>query len=159
MFVLLGNMGCEGGSLRNTLHYLQLNGLMLASDYPYKARQALCRYIPTLAKVHVKSWAVLPTHDEEALKATLATVGPLPVSINASPHTFQFYHSGIYDDPDCPSDTVNHAMLLVGYTKDAWILKNWWTEKWGQKGYMYIKRNKNRCGISNFVAYITVYDY
>lgn len=66
------------------------------------------------------------------------------------------YSSGVYDDSSCPSNTVNHAMLIVGYTKDAWILKNWWGSHWGQNGYMLLKRNKNRCGIANYAAYALV---
>lgn len=67
-----------------------------------------------------------------------------------------FFRSGIYDDESCSSNVVNHAMLIVGYTKDAWILKNWWGSRWGEDGYMRLKRNRNQCGISNYVAYVTV---
>lgn len=59
------------------------------------------------------------------MKAVLNEVGPIAVSINASPKTFQLYSEGVYDDKDC-SGTVNHAMLLIGYGEDYWIVKNWW---------------------------------
>lgn len=32
-----GNLGCRGGSLRNTLRYVHTYGLMKADDYPYVA--------------------------------------------------------------------------------------------------------------------------
>lgn len=64
--------------------------------------------------------------------------------------------SGVYDDHSCSSSTVNHAMLVVGYTKDAWILKNWWGSHWGENGYMRLKRRVNRCGIANYAAYALV---
>lgn len=67
-----------------------------------------------------------------------------------------YSRSGVYDDIACSSSVVNHAMLIVGYTKDAWILKNWWGSKWGEDGYMKLRRNKNQCGISNYVAYVIV---
>lgn len=67
------------------------------------------------------------------MKAVLNEVGPIAVSINASPKTFQLYSDGIYDDPTCSKTAVNHAMLLVGYGEDYWILKNWWGSKWGEK--------------------------
>lgn len=66
------------------------------------------------------------------------------------------YSEGIYDDPACTKDVVNHAMTAVGYTKDYWILKNWWGNKWGENGYMKIKRGTNLCGLSNFAAYAVV---
>jgi cathepsin L len=68
------------------------------------------------------------------MKAVLNEVGPIAVSINASPRSFQLYSEGVYDDPDCSSSSVNHAMLLVGYTEEYWILKNWWGSRWGEKG-------------------------
>lgn len=67
-----------------------------------------------------------------------------------------FYSNGVYDDAFCSSHTVNHAMLIVGYTKDAWILKNWWGSNWGEDGYMRLRRGRNRCGIANYVAYALV---
>lgn len=66
---------------------------------------------------------ILPK-DEEVMKAILNEVGPIAISINASLRTFQLYSEGIYDDKDCSKATVNHAMLLVGYGPDYWILSN-----------------------------------
>ncbi|XP_076261029.1 cathepsin L4 [Rhynchophorus ferrugineus] len=152
-----GNYGCGGGSLRNTLRYLEkAGGIMAYSDYPYIAKQRKCHYDKNLAIANITSWAVLPARDEKALEAAVAKMGPIAISINAAPHTFQFYHRGIYDDPTCTSFTVNHAMLLVGYTRDAWILKNWWGKHWGEQGYMRLRRHHNRCGVANYAAYALV---
>ncbi|XP_022915428.1 cathepsin 8 [Onthophagus taurus] len=152
-----GNFGCSGGSLRNTLKYLdKVGGLMAFDDYPYVAKENKCKYDSRKTLVNVTSWSILPSRNEKALQKALVKIGPIAVSINARPRTFQLYHKGIYDDQSCESNTVNHAMLLVGYTKDAWILKNWWGNRWGENGYMRLKRNKNRCGIANFAAYALV---
>lgn len=148
-----GNMGCRGGSLRNTLHYIDKEGLVDNSAYPYLAKESNCHHKKTDKSVHIRSWTILQSRDELALKTAVAFVGPVAVSINASPSTFQLYHDGIYDDPACTSDKVNHAMLLIGYTKTAWILKNWWSEAWGKQGYMYLRRDRNQCGVANFAAY------
>lgn len=64
--------------------------------------------------------------------------------------------NGVYDDHLCSSDTINHAMLIVGYTPTEWILKNWWGDRWGENGYMRLAKNKNRCGIANYAAYVKV---
>lgn len=155
--VSTGNYGCGGGSLRNTLKYLdKCGGLMAYQDYPYLAKQKKCEFDNSRAMVNVSSWAILPARDERALEIALARIGPIAASINASPRTFQLYHKGIYDDEACSSNTVNHAMLLVGYTKDAWILKNWWGSHWGENGYMRLRKNKNRCGVANYAAYALV---
>ncbi|KAF7384824.1 hypothetical protein HZH68_014436 [Vespula germanica] len=63
---------------------------------------------------------------------------------------------GVYDDVACTSDIVNHAILIVGYTPNEWILKNWWGEHWGEGGYMRLARHKNRCGIANYAAYAKI---
>ncbi|KAJ8918775.1 hypothetical protein NQ315_015095 [Exocentrus adspersus] len=155
--VSYGNYGCGGGSLRNTLRYLEkVGGLMTYTDYPYVSKQQRCFFDKHRALVNITSWAVLPARDERALEIAIAKIGPVAASINASPHTFQLYHSGIYDDPTCTSNHVNHAMLIVGYTKDTWILKNWWGRHWGENGYMRLRRHKNRCGIANYAAYALI---
>ncbi|XP_045481479.1 procathepsin L-like isoform X1 [Harmonia axyridis] len=155
--VKFGNFGCGGGSLRNTLRYLEhAGGLMTYDEYPYTAKQQKCKFHPQYAIVNTSSWAILPARDERALEAAIAKIGPVAASINASPHTFQLYHKGVYDDISCSSNTVNHAMLIVGYTKDAWILKNWWGSHWGENGYMKLRRRKNRCGVANYAAYALV---
>lgn len=152
-----GNLGCSGGSLRNTLRYLETSGgLMRAEDYPYANQQQRCRFIHQMAVVNVSSWNILPPKSEDALKIACATIGPLAVSINAAPRTFQLYGDGVYDDTSCASETLNHAMLLVGYTKEYWILKNWWGQNWGEGGYMRLQRGSNLCGVSNFAAYAIV---
>lgn len=129
---------------------------MRSEDYPYANQQQRCRFIPQMGVVNVSSWNILPPKSEDALKTACATVGPLAVSINAAPRTFQLYNDGIYDDTSCVSETLNHAMLLVGYTDAYWILKNWWGANWGEGGYMRLKRGINLCGVSNFAAYAIV---
>lgn len=52
------------------------------------------------------------------------------VVVDALPVTFQYYSGGVYNDYNCRSNSLNHAMLLVGYGVDAetgydyWLLKN-----------------------------------
>ncbi|XP_055314961.1 procathepsin L-like [Sitodiplosis mosellana] len=155
--ISMGNSGCTGGSLRTTLRYLQSSrGLMRDVDYSYESEQQNCQYKPSLAVVNVTRWAILPHKNEEAMKKAIALVGPIPISINAHPYSFQLYSHGIYEDSECHDKSVNHAMLAVGYTPDYFILQNWWGDKWGENGYMKIRRGVNMCGISNYAAYALV---
>ncbi|XP_046406770.1 procathepsin L [Ischnura elegans] len=150
---IVGNKGCMGGSLRNTMNYVHKYGLMAAKEYPYKAKGTKCHYKSQKIVANITDWNAVPARDEKALQVAVATMGPVAVSIDASPQTFQLYSKGIYDDPKCSSSHVNHAMLVVGYDKDAWILKNWWGKSWGEEGYMRLAKNKNRCGIANYAVY------
>ena len=61
------------------------------------------------------------------------------------------YKSGVYSsDEDC-GDSLNHGVLLVGQKENFFIVKNSWSETWGQKGYinMAISTGRGTCGIAN----------
>ena len=72
----------------------------------------------------------LPTGDEEALKAAVATIGPISVAIDASHPSFQSYKSGVYYEPSCGNalSNLDHAVLVVGYGtvdgREYWLVKN-----------------------------------
>ncbi|XP_050088221.1 cathepsin K-like [Anopheles aquasalis] len=120
-----------------------------------RTSQGACAFNKDYAIANISEWMILPKN-EEALAYALWKVGPLPVSLNAAPKSFQLYSTGIYDDEAaCDNSKVNHAMLLIGYTKEYWILKNWWGS-WGEEGYMKLARGKNLCGISNYAGYVVV---
>lgn len=38
---------------------------------------------------------------------------------------------------------MDHAVLLVGYTADYWIIKNQWGSRFGINGYIHISRNRS----------------
>ena len=104
-----------------------------------------------------KGYVDLPKGDEDALAKAVATVGPISVAIYAK-DTFFAYSDGIYSDGECnpdrvDEDFVNHAVLVVGYTPDYWIIKNSWGTEWGEEGYMKMKRGVNMCAIADFASY------
>ncbi len=75
---------------------------------------------------------------------------------------FCYFSAGIYDDPGCSSTKLTHAVLVVGYSADKkgnayWIVKNSWGKRWGQKGYIWMAKNKsNMCGIATAASYPTL---
>jgi hypothetical protein len=47
---------------------------------------------------------------------------------------------------------VDHAVLLVGYTSEYWIVKNQWGRGWGLNGFIHITRNRTaNCNIGKSV--------
>lgn len=56
--------------------------------------------------VHISGYANI-TDGVAGLNDALTTVGPISVSIDASPNSFYFYAGGLYDDPDCKSGMEN----------------------------------------------------
>ncbi|AES80257.1 papain family cysteine protease [Medicago truncatula] len=96
--------------------------------------------------------------DEDSL---LKAVANQPVSVSIDMRgMFKFYSSGIFTG-ECRTKP-NHAVTIVGYgtSKDGikyWLVKNSWSKRWGEKGYIRIKRDidakEGLCGIAMKPSY------
>jgi len=156
-----GNNGCNGGLMDNAFRYIRDNGgIDTETGYPYHARDENCTFHKSDIGAEDTGFIDIPSGNEHALKAALATVGPVSVAIDASNPSFQFYHHGVYFEENCSPDNLDHGVLAVGYNtakksgKDYWIVKNSWSEKWGLDGYIHMARNKdNNCGIASAASY------
>ncbi len=101
----------------------------------------------------IGSWS---TSDENDLIDNIAKIGPIAVGVCATENFQSYVGNGIFDDPtfDQSKCDLNHLVLVVGYTKDYYIIKNSWGEYWGDKGYMKLARNRNGLiGIGRFGIY------
>ena len=53
------------------------------------------------------------------------------------------------DAATCASETVgNHAIVIVGFKDDHWIIKNSWGTYWGDEGYLLAARGGNFCNMT-----------
>ncbi|XP_028637210.1 cathepsin 7 [Grammomys surdaster] len=157
-----GNNDCSGGKPYSAFQYVKNNGgLEAEATYPYEAKVRPCRYRPERSVVKVTRFFVVP-RNEEALMQALVTHGPIAVAIDGSHESFSKYRGGIYHEPKCRSDILDHGLLLVGYgyegheseNRKYWLLKNSHGEKWGEKGYMKLPRDQNNyCGIASYAMY------
>ncbi|KAF5892497.1 cathepsin L1-like, partial [Clarias magur] len=124
-----GNRGCFGGWMDWAFQYIiHNNGIDTEESYPYMARDMPCRFNPATVGAICTGYVDINRGDEKALQQAVATIGPISVAIDASKHSFKFYKSGIYDETDCSSTEVDHAVLIVGYGteggNDYWLVKN-----------------------------------
>ncbi len=83
-----------------------------------------------------------------------AAVSKQPVSVVIDASDWQLYKSGIFECGETKKGQINHAVLLVGYDEEAWIVKNSWGNKWGEEGYIRLRMG-NTCGIIFEATYPT----
>lgn len=155
-----GNEGCNGGLMDNAFKYIKVNGgIDTETSYPYEAKDDTCRYDPSAAGADDKGFVDIPQGDEQKLKEAVATVGPVSVAIDAGWASFQLYASGVYYEPKCSAESLDHGVLAVGFGHeqrggDYWLVKNSWGDTWGDAGYIKMSRNKkNNCGIATAASY------
>nr|ABG73218.1 cathepsin L 2 precursor [Diaprepes abbreviatus] len=151
-----GNHGCHGGWMHWAFGYIKENGgIDTEQSYPYTAKDGRCAYKPG-NKAATVSQVIMVPRGENQLAAKVSSVGPISIAAEVS-HKFQFYHSGVYDEPQC-GHSLNHAMLAVGYGsmggKNFWLVKNSWGTGWGDQGYIRMAKDKNnQCGIALMASY------
>ena len=155
------NNGCEGGEMDMAFEFIMNNSLCTNLSYPYVAIDEECDMEQCNPVVTITNYTDVLKNNESSLKNAVA-INPVSVAIQANKRSFQMYNSGIYNDLDCGTD-LDHGVLVVGYGYDEnttmkyWIIKNSWSEQWGENGYIRIERDiedeKGLCGIAMMPSY------
>ncbi len=134
--------GCLGGERWEAFEYIARAGIASREDYPYLAYNSDCKESAYKKVVYLKKHLNITKGSSPELAAAVLK-RPISVGVNASPFAFMFYRSGIVDE-GCPADEINHGVVAVGVGKKDgvlyWKVRNSWSPKWGDGGYIYIKR-------------------
>ncbi|KAG2702960.1 hypothetical protein I3760_06G115800 [Carya illinoinensis] len=156
------NSGCNGGLMDYAFEFIISNGgLHKEEDYPYLMEEGTCEENKEETEaVTINGYHDVPQNDEVSLLKALAHQ-PLSVAIDASGRDFQFYRGGVFNG-HCGTE-LDHGVTAVGYGSskgsDYIIVKNSWGPKWGEKGYIRMKRNTGKpegiCGINKLASYPT----
>ena len=160
-----GAEGCSGGWMEHVYEYiLKTGGVMRGSDYPYKAKVEDCKVDSSKLVGKLKDWMSIPQGDCKDMILAL-NIAPLATAIDAT-YT-DFYKGGIFDYPNC-SDSVNHAVSIVGYGTDwgngkpYWLVRNTFGPKWGEDGYIRMDRtvqpSSGICGICKRASFAVAAD-
>jgi C1A family cysteine protease len=140
-------------------------GICSEEDYPYaghrhwingcSSKKGLCDGVD---HTRVQSFVDVDNTEEALMEALL--MQPVSVAIEADKKSFQFYKSGVYDDPEC-GNNLDHGVAAVGYGtdedgKDYFMVRNSWGATWGNEGYIMMGRQSENlngtCGILSFAS-------
>lgn len=153
-----GSHGCNGGQMDGAFDFVIENGQCQFNQYPYvsgetKSAEDCMNSCTPYAKIS-DCFDVEP-NNQLALKQAVFQQ-PVAVAIEADTFEFQSYSSGILDTPKCGTQ-LDHGVLVVGYGEEDgqkyWLVKNSWSEQWGDNGYIKIARSESTndpgiCGIA-----------
>jgi hypothetical protein len=89
----------------------------------------------------------------EDVRKALSAGCPVHLGMNTGPVFSNTGRDGLFNAAESPSGRHGrHAMLIVGYTGNFYIVKNSWGTDWGDKGYCYIPKNVLAASACDFVA-------
>ncbi|CAH0717618.1 unnamed protein product, partial [Brenthis ino] len=156
-----GNNGCDGGEDYRAYQWIMKHGLPTEEDYGgYLGQDGYCHIDNVTLVTSIKGWVNVTAKNENALKLAIFKHGPISVAIDASHKTFSFYSNGVYYDPDCKNevDQLDHAVLAVGYGvlngAKYWLIKNSWSNLWGNDGYVLMAARDDNCGVQAAPTYV-----
>ncbi len=147
---------CEGGWYIPVWELMRSQGIADEATVPYTGQMgrnptgvATPNRVVTFGLVHSGANNI-PTDD--AMKRALVQYGPLAVAVDAD-EQFMLYGGGLFRGYPNDSDYINHAVTIVGWTQNGWIVKNSWDTTWGVNGYIEIAFGTNNIGYA--AAWVT----
>jgi len=145
------DLGCNGGWPQYAADFLVTDGIPTEKCFPYSSAAGRVEACPATCKdgsakklYKYESWDY--AIGVQALEAAVSQYGPVAVSM-AVYQDFFTYSSGIYKYTGGSGLAGYHAIKLVGYGKDYWIVANSWGTTWGEQGFFRIAKGDNNCGI------------
>jgi len=146
-----GNNGCEGGEdFRAYDWIIKHGGIANEETYgQYLQADGYCHFNNDSIAATLTGYVNVTPNDAIALKTALINEGPISIAIDAGHKSFVFYDHGIYYEPECGNkeENLDHAVLLVGFGKNYWLVKNSWSTYWGNDGYVLMSTQDNNCGV------------
>lgn len=137
------NFGCNGGWPLTAFAYIKSYGINYESVYPYVAKGESCKKSSGPIKIASYGWT------GSSCNSLISALTLKPVSVCVDATNWGPYKSGIFSN--CKS-SINHAVLLVGYTGAYWKIKNSWATSWGESGFMRLAAPASTCGICNIYS-------
>ena len=164
-----GNGGCAGATAEIAFNHVKEFGAVAEWQFGYQDNNGApinC----TLsvedkfyrgAVAGITDYLTLPSNNYTVLMNVVAKMGPVAVSVACLP--WHLYKSGIFyhhmSKESNSSTDLNHLVVIEGYGSDDeigldyWIVRNSWGPRWGEHGYIRLKRiGEKECAIDETPA-------
>ncbi|XP_064075054.1 uncharacterized protein LOC113401299 [Vanessa tameamea] len=153
-----GGRGCNGTWPSYAYDYIQHRGLPALEEYtPYKGEVQQCNTDIAQPVTRISAHVNVTKYSVPALQVAIKEYGPAVVIVDSSAKSFQFYKKGVLYDDRCLKKSSKHAVLAVGWGQKKgepyFILKNSWSEAWGEGGYVRVQARANTCGVLTHPSY------
>ena len=145
-----------------TVMALQVNRFVLYINIHIYIENIVIFQLETLYTLQIQNYVNVTSGDLDALKVAIAKHGPVSVGIDAAHKSLSFYSDGVYFEPECGNtlDDLDHAVLAVGYGEingqKYWLIKNSWSNYWGNDGYVLMSQKDNNCGVATAASYVNL---
>lgn len=146
--------GCDGGWC--AFDEIDKNGgAILEQCYPYRAQDQSCQVQNCSYEFPLENYYdVGGQNDISRIKEAIYDYGPVYATVYVD-SAFQNYTGGVFNNTS--NSQPNHAIVLCGWddslgSNGAWLLKNSYSENWGNNGYMWIEYGANSVGSNTKVA-------
>ena len=100
------------------------------------------------------SQTIYKVQNEKNLRTRIACIGPVAINMDTFHTRLDKYKSGIFTPKLKNCIKVDHAMVAVGYTKEAFIIRNSWGKEWGEDGYFRFDRKATACQLFHRAEYV-----
>lgn len=149
-------MSCGGGDPVHMLEFALNSGLPNESNYQYDPNNGHFGICETQNKTYLpdNTGIVMTQMGTPDDMMTMLQNGPvLSLFSIYDIDSFKAYSSGSYTgcplNDQLPISMLNHAVVVVGYDANDYIVKNSWGQKWGDGGFFRVPKNQS-CGIGIF---------
>lgn len=124
------NTDSSGMYLRDVMKILHKRGICPESEYPYGTLDAVCPFVAENAKNHIiKNYASIKSI--LGLKQALVQNGPCIIAFPVYNKGTRMWMPTYKGQPR----RGGHAMAVVGYNSKGYIIRNSWSNYWGDCGY------------------------
>lgn len=150
---------CRGGWPYMVFEYLKRSntGIMNEASLRDDGRDRPCPAIPQPATVQVADWGIVDMEmglhriaAKDKIKDAIMKYSAVSVCLMATPLLQNLSDDNVFFEEisDNENPTINHAVTVVGWddSKNAWLVRNSWSELWGFNGYGWISYNTNNIG-------------